>query len=72
MEFVFTDPAEDDGPYIRALLHNGAVVKASNADAAGLATLLAEQAAVGTLIKVHALVCWPGGATEWQLPGHSS
>ena len=59
VEFIFTDPSEDDAPYIRALLHNGTLVKASNSDAAGLAKLVADQVAIGTLIKVCCPArCW--------------
>ncbi len=54
VEFEFFDPRPDDEAHIRALLSAGALANAappSVADTAALAKLLAEQPAVGTLVK---------------------
>jgi len=51
VEFEFFDPKPDDTPHIRALLQASSLSRAAGLDAAVLAELLAEQAAVGTVIK---------------------
>ncbi|EOD16042.1 hypothetical protein EMIHUDRAFT_451637 [Emiliania huxleyi CCMP1516] len=51
VEFIFTDPAEEDTPYVRSLLAGGSLCTATGADAAGLAATVANQVEVGTMIK---------------------